>query len=198
MHQHGNLPTDLLKDKVRNYFTKRFEFTGEELDAILDSSEFKEHPKGTLLQQPGDVFRQSYLVLQGCLRQYLSTDGNLRTLHFFTEEQWVLSMETGAATSFLVCEEDCVLLSGDASKELSLSERFPRIGKYARQIVEEEFFSQQKEYQRHLSAGPEERYVYLIEHRPDLLQRLPQHLIASYLGIQPESLSRIRKRMAGK
>ncbi|MEZ4951136.1 MAG: hypothetical protein R2784_17385 [Saprospiraceae bacterium] len=64
--------------------------------------------------------------------------------------------------------------------------------------VEEEFRKQQEALAAFITSSPEDRYLNLLENRPDLLMRVPQYHLASYLGVKPESLSRIKKRLAAK
>lgn len=76
--------------------------------------------------------------------------------------------------------------------------RFPKLLEITRNIMEQDFGKTQEAFSRFISASPEERYLQLMESRPELFQRVPQHQIASYLGMTAESLSRIRKRTAKK
>ncbi len=73
--------------------------------------------------------------------------------------------------------------------------RFPQFANLAKTMIEESFGQQQALLTSFMTDSPEQRYINLMKNRPDLIQRVPQYQIASYIGIKPESLSRIRKRL---
>ncbi|MBK7174999.1 MAG: hypothetical protein IPH84_17640 [Bacteroidales bacterium] len=92
--------------------------------------------------------------------------------------------------------EDCILVSGNEQKARELFERFPKLETISRKIVESAFSEIQKSILFYHSETPEQRYLSLVDKYPGILQRVPQYHIASYIGVKPESLSRIRKRVA--
>ncbi|MBC8146372.1 MAG: Crp/Fnr family transcriptional regulator, partial [Bacteroidetes bacterium] len=83
-------------------------------------------------------------------------------------------------------------------KENNLYQKFPKLEALARSIMEKEMIKYQEMLMLYITDSPEQRYTKLLKNRPELLQRVPQHQIASYIGIKPESLSRIRKRILKK
>jgi len=83
-------------------------------------------------------------------------------------------------------------------KTKEMYRRFPRFEKMCRIKSEEDITKFQEKFSRYISSSPEERYVHLLETRPELIDRVPQYHLATYLGMKPESLSRIRKRLASK
>ena len=89
------------------YFTDIMPLTPEEIKGIEDSMSVQSYPKGTLLLREGQVAQEAYFVLEGCVRQYYIVDGEERTDHFFTEGQWVLSLQSFTqktpANHFWVC-----------------------------------------------------------------------------------------------
>jgi CRP-like cAMP-binding protein len=97
-----------------------------------------------------------------------------------------------------VCLEDCVLLAGDLGQEQGMYEAFPQLELITRRMMAEDFGEMQQQWAVFMTRSPEERYLHLLGARPDLLQRVPQHQLASYLGVTPESLSRIRRRLRGR
>jgi CRP-like cAMP-binding protein len=84
---------------------------------------------------------------------------------------------------------------GDRQKEEELYRRFPKLETISRKVMERVFMEQQEIMGTYFTDSPEQRYLKLLRSRPDLFQRVPQYQIASYIGVKPESLSRIRKRL---
>ncbi|MBN9686416.1 MULTISPECIES: Crp/Fnr family transcriptional regulator [unclassified Corallococcus] len=189
-----------MKNKLVDYFRRIAPLSDEEAQAILDSMVVKTCLKGSHLLMAGQVSTEAYFVLQGCVRQYTVVDGEERSNGFFTEDEWVLSihsmMNQTPADHFLVCAEDTTVVVGTEQREGDLYQRFPRFESISRRVMQKVLAEQQERFNSHLTDTPEERYLKLSKARPDLLQRIPQYQLASYIGVKPESLSRIRKRLA--
>lgn len=157
--------------------------------------------KGMDLQKAGKASGDTYFVLKGCIRQYIVKDGEEKTTDFFTEGQWIISSndsEPYLLPSNLVCMEDAELVVGNENKAQQLFTRFPHFESLARAVMEKTYAAQTKLMISNHTDSAEERYLKLLHSRPDIFQRVPQYYIASYLGIQPESLSRIRKRLSSQ
>lgn len=191
-----------MEQKLLDYFSKILPLTKEEIDGIVATLTIKKYPKGTILLKEGEISTETYFVLEGCVRQYFLIDGEEKTNNFFTEEQWVISMQSMANNTpskhFLECVNECVLVVGNREKEEHLYQQFPKLETVSRKVMEKVFAEQQELSGTYFTDTPEERYLNLISTRPDLLQKVPQYIIASYVGVKPESLSRIRKRLALK
>jgi CRP-like cAMP-binding protein len=170
--------------------------------ALRDGIPIREFEKGTVLLREGQVARDSYFNLKGCVRKYYLVDGEEKTTEFFTEEQSVASLQSYVqkvpANHYLECVEDCVLAVLNYDKELELYKKVEGFESLCRVSIEDEMGKQQEVLAKFITSSPEERYLNLLETRPDLIQRVPQYHLASYLGVKPESLSRIRKRIAEK
>jgi CRP-like cAMP-binding protein len=183
-----------------NNFLKYGLLSPEEIEAILQSTEIKEFKKGDFLLREGQKSINTYFVLRGCIRQYNLSNGDEKTTRFFFEDDWVLSVNEVSenATSLFnwICLEDCTLVSGNEQKAQELFVNFPRLETISRRIVEDAFSKIQKSVLSYYSESPEQRYLSLIKTQSNIIQRVPQYYLASYLGIQPESLSRIKKRIA--
>ncbi len=184
-------------------FLKGFEMlTEDEIGLIADHSDIRNFSKGTVLLREGEVAINCYSVIRGCVREYHMVDGDERTTGIYTEGQPVNAFTSAsnqiASKHFLVCAEDCLLAVGDEALEQKMCKLIPRLESIIRSEVEKETGKMQDHLARFMTSSPEERYLHLLETRPDLFNRLPQHQIASYLGIKPESLSRIRKRIISK
>ncbi|WP_257455503.1 Crp/Fnr family transcriptional regulator [Archangium lipolyticum] len=189
-----------MNHKLVDYFRHIAHLSDEEAQAILDSMVVKTFPKGTHLLMAGQVCTEAYFVLKGCVRQYSIVDGEERSHGFFTEGEWVLSvhsmMNQTPADHFLVCAEDTTVVVGTEQREQDLYRRFPRFESISRMAMQKVLAEQQERFAAYLTDGPEQRYLKLSKTRPDIFQRIPQYQLASYIGVKPESLSRIRKRIA--
>ena len=174
----------------------------EEIEAIVETMTVRQYKKGTVLLKEGQVSTEAYFVLEGCVRQYYLVNGDEKTGNFFTEEQWVISMQSFGQQKpsghYLDCCTDCSLVVGSREKEEYLYKRFPKLETVSRKVMEKVFAEQQEIMSTYTTDTPEQRYLKILKSRPDLFQKIPQYQIASYIGVKPESLSRIRKRLLNK
>ena len=173
--------------------------TAQELAELKQLQKIEAFPKGTLLIREGDLVSHYYTVVQGCVRTYSLLNDEEVTIDFYTEGQAIVPSVTttrNRSPYFVACEEDCVLHVVDEAMEKAVFERLPRLKDVCRQQSERLLVVAQTEFAQFKSFSPEQRYQYLLQTRPELMERVPQYQIASYLGIKPESLSRLRKRMA--
>jgi len=181
-------------------FLSRYITISEELaNVFLNSSFVKKFPKGTVLLREGDVALKSYFILKGCIRNYVLKDGDDKTINFFIEEEAIIPIGYGKnlrSEHFLECLEDTVAVVGTPDEEERILAEYPELKSVCLAMSEIMAAKLQESLARYRTSTPEERYRDLAEKRPDLLQRIPQYQIASYLGVKPESLSRIRKRLS--
>lgn len=156
--------------------------------------------KGAHLLQEGAISRSFYFLLSGCCRMYYLVDGLEKNTCFYTEGQFVSSYESfvrqKAAVHSIACAEDCEVVEITQSTAMQLLETRPHFERISRIIMEEELITYQQMLADFITQNPTERYQAFSARHPDLLQRLPQYHIASYLGVNAETLSRIRKRLA--
>lgn len=190
-------------DKELRAFLATFpSLSDDEKEGIAANLSVRVFPKGTFLLREGEVATKCYFVLKGCVRQYYLLDGEEKTTAFFTEEQAVVSFTSYAqqkpSTHYVVCVEDTTTIVGYMEGEREMYEKFPKLETITRAMMEQDYGKSQEDFAAFMTSSPEERYRSLLETRPELFRRVPQHQIASYLGVTPESLSRIRKRLAGK
>ncbi len=188
-----------MKDKLIQYFSAFTRFTRDELAVLTDSMAIAYFEKGSFIVKEGQHNTNTFFVLHGLVRQYQLIDGEEIITNFFSEGQWIISL-TGfskdtAAKDYLVCVEDTAVVVGDEQKAQALFTAFPRFETLSRAVLETEFAAQQRKLRDYMTATPEQRYLQLLTANPNILQRVPQYQIASYIGVKPESLSRIRKRL---
>ena len=98
----------------------------------------------------------------------------------------------------LECLEDSRISVVSFEKEQEIYKRFPRFERMCRETTERDLIEYQEKFANYISWSAEQRYLDLLKNRGDLLDRVPQYQLASYLGVKPESLSRIRKRISIK
>lgn len=191
-----------MHSKLLDYLSKFKVFNEKEMAAIVEKIPIKTFKKGAVLLKEGEISTQCYFVLEGCVRQYYLMDGEEKTTAFFTERQAVNSfssyIDQVPSKHYLVCVEDTTLVIGNMEQEQEMYAKYPKLESLSRVLVEQDYGQTQEEFATFITSSPEERYRNLLKKRPELLQRVPQHQIASYLGVTPESLSRIRKRIALK
>ena len=175
--------------------------TLSEADAaeIVRNMKFRTFKKGTVLLKEGQTVKLCYFVLKGCIRQYFLVDGEEKTTSFYTEGQPVTPYEGTykrvPSKYYLACVEDTIVTTSSPEDEAAFFEKFPHLEPVSRLAVEEELGKSQDRFTSFILNSPEERYLHLLKTRPDLLDRVPQYQLASFLGVTPESLSRIRKRI---
>ena len=173
----------------------------EEQEAVLELDSIESFKKGDKLITEGQYFKESYFVVKGLVREYRVVDGEDKTSNFYVDEDTihssVSSLSNVVSTFNLECLEDCKISVVSFQKEQEMYKRFPKFEKMCRISTEKHIQELQQKMAIYRSSTPEERYKQILENRPDLIDRVPQYHLASYLGIKPESLSRIRKRLAG-
>ncbi len=168
--------------------------------AVLENAfTFRQVPKKFTLVAYGQIARELYFINKGLLRLYYLKDGEEITGFIFREGLFAGSYDSflRQAPGIQVLEtlEDCELLVLRHEKLEELYQTVPKINVMTRKIAEQRFINAQMVLSSFLLDTPEERYVKFVEHNADLLLRVPHHIIASYLGITPVSMSRIRKRI---
>lgn len=99
---------------------------------------------------------------------------------------------------FISCVEDSILTVSNSDTAVEINSKFPKFEIMCRMLSEELIAKHQIDFDKFRTSSPEQRYLNLIQKRPDLIQRVPQHQLASYLGIKPQSLSRLRARILEK
>lgn len=172
--------------------------TKEMEEAIEKSTSIQHFSKGTILLEEGKKTNECYYIIKGCIRCFYIKDGIDRTTEIYTEGEAVTPSVYGKnlpSEYNIECVEDTTAKVGDALKEIELYKQYPEAESLTLAYMESNMAQKQDALSQFKLSSPEERYLNLLKNKPELLQRVPQHQIASYLGIKPESLSRIRKRI---
>ncbi len=187
-----------MEEEIFKFLSKYMILSEEEKRIIAETSLFKFFPAGQQLLKEGQYSQHCYFVVKGLLRSYYIEDGEEKVTEFYSELSPVtpVSYTTGQpSTYYISCIEDSILTISDRNSSEQFFEKLPRMKDIALQFLSDMNAKQQLSYDDFKNLAPEKRYAKLIETRPDLVNRIPQYMIASYLGIQPQSLSRIRKRI---
>ena len=156
--------------------------------------------KKDYLLMPGDICRYVSYIIKGCMRRYIIDEHSKEIiLNFAMEDHWVGDLESFVFQKptdfYMQTLEDCELTQLSRENFSRACKEIPKFKIFHDDKAQRNHFSALKRLSKAKSATPEEKYLDLMEKQPQIFQRVPLHYIASYLGIEPESLSRIRKRI---
>lgn len=185
---------NILLEYVSNYIT----LTEDEENTIMSLNLIKIFKKGSVLLKQGQHSDKTYFVLKGCIRRYYLINGEEKTTDIYVEKESFTAncaIRGGVSECYVCCIEDSILVVSNPQTENMFFDKFPRFENLFRSLSEELLIKKQRLFDDFRMSSPEQRYLKLVEDRPDIIQRVPQQHLASYLGITPQSLSRIRKRL---
>jgi CRP-like cAMP-binding protein len=188
---------------LRKHITSRVPLSDEEFDVCSKYFVHKKLKKNQFLLNEGDVCRYIGFVNSGCLREYkIDNKGTEHILQFAIEDWWVSDLHSflsGLPANYNIDalqDSEILLLERSAREELLNS--CPKMERFFRLLIEANHVASQQRIADSLSTSAEERYLKFIKMYPLLFEQVPQNQIASYLGITPQSLSRIRKELTQK
>ncbi|MEY5048559.1 MAG: hypothetical protein RLZZ175_1918 [Bacteroidota bacterium] len=190
-----------MHDLLFNFIAKYISLNEEEKNVLLSLDIFKSYKKGDFLLKEGQLSKESYFVLKGCIRTFYIIDGEEKTTSFYTEMEALTPpcvVNKTKSDYYVSCIEDAIILVSNSDMEVEVNSKFPKFEIMCRMFSEELLAKQRIDFDEFKTSSPEQRYINLLQKRPDLIQRVPQHQLASYLGIKPQSLSRLRARINEK
>jgi CRP-like cAMP-binding protein len=184
---------------LRAYLTARAPISAEEFTFIEGFFVPKLLRAGEFLQRAGQPARYASFVARGCLRSYIiDAKGVERIVQFAPEEWWLADIESlttgGLSQYFVDAIEDSEVLLIEPPGHQQLVERVPGYAASLRTGLQRHAAAKDKRIVGTLAASAEERYEEFMRTYPSIALRVPQWMLASYLGITPETVSRIRKR----
>jgi len=190
-----------MQNLLFDFISKYISLTEEEKNTLVSLDIFRTVKKGTVLLKKGQHSRDGYFVLKGLIRTYYTIDGEEKTTAFYSEMEGHTPncvLTKAPSEYYIATSEDSILTISNPDMEVEIFQKFPKFETLCRVLSEELLAKQQINFDDFKTSSPEQRYLNLLEKRPDLIQRVPQHQLASYLGIKPQSLSRLRARILEK
>lgn len=187
--------SEIFKAHLQKFIT----ITDEEFALIMDYFEIKTFRKKENLLEEGEVCKSNYFVTKGLLRKFfINEKGIEQTTEFAIETWWMtdnISYEHKTPSEFYIqAVEKTEALVISAESQEQLLDKFPVMEKYFRIVYQRAYASSQNRVKYIFSLSKEEFYFNLLKKHPEFVQRVPQYLIASFLGFTPEYLSEIRKK----
>jgi CRP-like cAMP-binding protein len=186
---------------LQAYLEARAAFTAAELAYLRTMFVARRLPERAYLQRAGDVAQYAAFVARGCLRSYVvDAEGREHIIQFAPETWWLadsISLESGAPSSFSIdaIEDSDVLLIDPRSHE-TIVEAIPSYATAFRKGLQRHAAAKNERIVKTMSASAEERYLDFVRTYPSIASRVPQRMLASYLGVSPETISRVRGRLA--
>jgi CRP-like cAMP-binding protein len=190
-------------EPIRAYLERNFTVTEDDLLVIRSVFVAKTLRKGDFLQREGEMSRYGAFVCKGFLRSYVIDDKGKEHIMQFAPENWWISDKSGLSGSapssfFIDAIEDSELLLVDAPGHLTLLEKVPAYAASFQAGIQKRAVAKDNRIVASLTATAAERYNEFLASYPTIAQQVPLHMLASYLGIAPETLSRIRKQASRK
>ncbi|MDZ4750100.1 MAG: Crp/Fnr family transcriptional regulator [Flavobacteriales bacterium] len=189
--------------RLRIHISTRIDVTDSEFEFFSSLIKVKQLKKRELFSEAGDSQRLAGFVNKGCLRTFYTDSKAVdHVLSISFEDWWVSDLRsffTGDPAFYSIeALEECELFVLDFEKQESIFMKAPAFERYFRLLVQNAFIASQNRVMEEMTFTAEDRYTKLIEKYPTLELRVAQQHIASFLGITPEALSRIRKSMLMK
>jgi CRP/FNR family transcriptional regulator len=182
-----------LLDHIRKYVT----ITDDEADLICTKLKASTLKKKDFLLKPGKVCRANYFVSKGLLRLYFINKKEQEQITQFGLEGWWItdydSLDTQKPSRFFIqAVEDAEVIAWDREVQDELTKTIPQLETYFRKVLQRAYAAAQRRIEYIYSYSDEERYRNFSTNFPAFLQRVPQYMLASYLGFTPQFLSKIR------
>jgi CRP-like cAMP-binding protein len=187
-------------DILYQHFNKYVNLKEEEFDECKSLFNYKKYRKHQYILQRGDISRFETFIISGCTRTYeVDDNGQEHIIQFGVETWWVGDLHsflTNSPSRYNIdCLEDTEVLQIPRVEMERLYDKVPKLERFFRILIQKAYIASIDRIYSNLSKPAPQRYQEFMEKYPLLEQRIPNHQIASYLGITPQSLSRIRSQM---
>jgi len=188
-------------EPLLDYFARLIPLNKEENELVIQKFHPRLYRKKQYVLQEGDTCTQINFVVRGCLRMYkIDNKGGTHILQFAAENNWITDLGSfySEKPSELTIDalEDTMVLKISHDDLITIYTQAPKFHRIFRVLIENSYVNLQKRLLQTISSTAEDRYQYFIDTYPHLVNRLPQTQIASFLGITPEFLSRLRNKRA--
>lgn len=186
---------------LNRYFSSNLQIGPQDMEEILTNYRSRRVEKDQFLLREGDICHHTFFVEKGLLRQFSIDDKGKEHILVFAPENWFVSERDSVyfnkpSAYYIQALEDSEVVLIDEAFLQQLAQKAPAFHEFNNRLLHNHIRHLQQRVNMLLSAPAEERYLQFINMYPDVLSRVPQAMVASYLGIAPESLSRVRKQLA--
>src|SRR5688572_22153883 len=187
-------------EPLLQYISQYVQLTEDEQQLFLSKIRLGKYLKGQYVVQNGNVCRYESFVLKGCLKTfYIDNEGQEHIVMFAIENWWTADLgsfltQTPACYNIL-CLENCELAQITYPDLEALYLAIPKLERFFRIIIQKAYIAAQQRIVNNFSMAAKDRYVQFRKQYPEIDQRVPQYMIASYLGITKEFLSKIRHQL---
>ncbi|AFD08819.1 Crp/Fnr family transcriptional regulator [Solitalea canadensis] len=189
--------TNLASSTLLNHINRYVKLSEKEENLLLSLLKHQSLKKKAYLLTEGQICKANYFVAKGCLRNYLINDKGVKQITQFAIENWWItdynSMVTQTPSGFFIqALENSEVIAIDYHVQEELFEKIPKLERYFRLVLERAYSASQMRIKFIFTQTGEERYHHFATSFPGFIQRVPQYMLASYLGFTPEFLSKIR------
>jgi len=187
-------------EPLLNYFNRTIPLNAEETQLVTELFKSRLYRKRQFVLQENDVCNQFNFVVRGCLRMYkIDEKGNTHILQFASENWWMIDIgsfhQKKPSELCIDALEDTMVLQISYENLIKLYTSAPKFDRIFRVLIENSFVTLQNRLLQNISSTAEERYLSFLESYSHLSNRLPQTQIASFLGITPEFLSKLKAKL---
>ena len=187
-----------MREALQQYLKRYASFSNSEIETIYECMECIEIPKKGFLLEAGNLCEHRFFIVKGLVRVYaMDEKGVDQITGFAIEHWWVTQLDSFVlgvpSSTFIQALEPTTVLAIHKDNLEVLYQKVPQLERVFRLITERWLVALQRKSQVYMKFSSKDRYYSLIESFPDFAQRVPQYMLASYLGISPEYLSEIRK-----
>lgn len=191
-----------MANPIIDYFRQYLDLTSEEEDYLLENVPIIDLEADHFLLREGEVSESFYFVIDGIIRMYYLVDGIEKTTFFYQKNDFVSSYESFTqqvpSKHFVQTVAKTKVAEFRQPVVFEIIAKLPRFDMLSRVIMEQELIVYQDMLASFITMDAEQRYCHLLHHQPQLFQLIPQYHIATYLGVSPETLSRIKSRIREK
>lgn len=191
-----------MSKQIINSIKSLIELNDQEEKAFLNSIKIKQFKKKELLLKEGSICNELIFIKSGCLRVFYNMEGIENTTKFLVENNWYTEFDSFLTNKPTIKNiqalENCTIISLKKDNLYKLYNDYQVFERLGRIIMENILLSISEINKMLTNEEPEQRYLNFINSKPEVVERIPQHYIASFLRLKPQSLSRIKKRIKNK